>query len=257
MVALSGNGCGRIGRRRPTARCRSGCTKSSQPPPVGAGVDVHEVNEMAVGGAGRHDARRLAGVGRKDVHDALFGVGQRCAVQIVPMIERAERQQGEAGRIGRGRVKAAAVEHERIADQPRWLNRGDDVVLQPIDLIVANGVRDPGPSRPTPTRRKQQQRCRQTRTIQSTFQRGPVGANHVGIKPGRGFRHAPLRLKVHVHDAEPLRVAALPLEIVEQRPDEVTAQVDAGLDRLPCRSQVVMQIFYPLGDHRRRRFGVR
>jgi sucrose phosphorylase len=42
------------------------------------------------------------------------------------------------------------------------------------------------------------------------------------------------RGEVHMHDPEPVRVPVRPFEVVEQRPHEVAAQIDAGLQR-PAR----------------------
>ena len=52
------------------------------------------------------------------------------------------------------------------------------------------------------------------------------------------FGRPPLRLVVDVDQAEPLRVALGPLEVVQQRPVEVPAQVDARLDRVVRGPQV-------------------
>src|SRR5262245_29730057 len=61
--------------------------------------------------------------------------------------------------------------------------------------------------------------------------------------PERGPRRdPPLSGKVDEDDAEPLLIAVLPLEVVEQRPDVVAAHVDSllscPLDRLDMRLQV-------------------
>jgi len=45
-----------------------------------------------------------------------------------------------------------------------------------------------------------------------------------------------------VDDAEAFREAVAPLEVVEQRPDEVAPQVDARLDRPARRQNVIVQV---------------
>src|SRR3954468_21393276 len=56
-----------------------------------------------------------------------------------------------------------------------------------------------------------------------------------------------LGLVVDVHDAEALAVAELPLEVGEQRPDEVAAHVDAGGDGLAERVEVGAHVGGALG----------
>src|SRR5690606_30522220 len=51
-----------------------------------------------------------------------------------------------------------------------------------------------------------------------------------------------LRLEVHVYDAEALRVAVGPLEVVQQRPGEVAAHVHALAHGLVHRAQVLPQV---------------
>lgn len=50
--------------------------------------------------------------------------------------------------------------------------------------------------------------------------------------------HPPQRVPVDVHQAELLRVALGPLEVVHQAPGQVPAQVDPGGDGAPGRAQV-------------------
>ena len=109
-----------------------------------AGVDVHEVDEMAVGRTVRVHPGSLAGMRGENVHNALLGIGQ-----LVQMIERAERQQGEACRVRRGRMKAAAAEHERIAHQAGGQDRVDHVVSQPVDLVIAGAFKSWADAEPT------------------------------------------------------------------------------------------------------------
>src|SRR4030088_3152033 len=55
-----------------------------------------------------------------------------------------------------------------------------------------------------------------------------VAADHVAV-PGRAvLRGALLRVVVDVDQAEPLVVSVAPLEVVQERPGEVAAQVDTG-----------------------------
>src|SRR5262245_36202860 len=54
--------------------------------------------------------------------------------------------------------------------------------------------------------------------------------------------HALERRVVDVDDPEALRVAEPPLEVVEQRPDEVAADRRALRDRLPDRGQVLLEV---------------
>src|SRR5918999_2668482 len=67
--------------------------------------------------------------------------------------------------------------------------------------------------------------CRRLRVVR-VEERRTIGADHVGIEP-RARLQCPLeRVVVDVHEAKPLRVSEAPLEVVEQRPGEVAAQVD-------------------------------
>jgi hypothetical protein len=51
-----------------------------------------------------------------------------------------------------------------------------------------------------------------------------------------------LRREVDVDDAEALRVSERPLEVVEQRPAEVAAQVDAVGDRALAGGEMLAQV---------------
>ena len=55
----------------------------------------------------------------------------------------------------------------------------------------------------------------------------PVRTRDLGEEPAARLHTSLLALEIHVHDPERHRVAAVPLEIVEQRPDEEPAQVHA------------------------------
>ena len=67
----------------------------------------------------------------------------------------------------------------------------------------------------------------------------------VAIPERAPLRDAPLRLEVDVDDPEALRVPVLPLEVVEQRPDEVAAHVDPGGDRLLDGREVPLDVGDP------------
>ena len=57
------------------------------------------------------------------------------------------------------------------------------------------------------------------------------------------FGRAFLGLKIDVDDAEPLGVALAPLEVVDQRPDIVAVDRDAGLDGAVDLGEVVPDVF--------------
>src|SRR5215213_7977798 len=69
--------------------------------------------------------------------------------------------------------------------------------------------------------------------------------DEVAVPEARPLGHAPLRRVVHVHEAEALRVAVLPLEVVEHRPREVAPDVDAVGDRPPEGAQMGVQVVDP------------
>src|ERR1043165_1510584 len=68
------------------------------------------------------------------------------------------------------------------------------------------------------------------------------GGDEVAVKKRAPLRRPLLRRKVHVHDPDPLRVAVAPLEVLEQRPDEVAADVDARRHRARQRREVLAQV---------------
>src|SRR4051812_35083948 len=78
------------------------------------------------------------------------------------------------------------------------------------------------------------------------IQHRAVAANQVAVKLGRCFGESPLRFKVDVNDSKTLRVAGLPLEVVEKRPGEIATQIDAGINCLSRGLQMPTQVFYPL-----------
>src|SRR5215218_1177127 len=69
--------------------------------------------------------------------------------------------------------------------------------------------------------------------------------DEVAVPEARPLGHPPLRRVVHVHQSEALRVAVLPLEVVEHRPREVAPDVDAVGDRPRERADVRAQVLDP------------
>ena len=57
-----------------------------------------------------------------------------------------------------------------------------------------------------------------------------VRRDDFGVEARAVLRRPPLRSEIDMHDAEALGVTERPLEVVEQRPREVAAQIDALLD---------------------------
>ena len=78
-------------------------------------------------------------------------------------------------------------------------------------------------SLPDPVSRSVRRRAAGPSAITSRYQRALA------------FGRAGQRVVVHVHDPEPVAVALGPLEVVEQRPHEEAAEVDALVDRLARR----------------------
>src|SRR5437588_6658573 len=66
--------------------------------------------------------------------------------------------------------------------------------------------------------------------------------DQIAIPERAPFRNAQLGRIVDVDDPEPLLVTRLPLEVVEQRPDEVAADIDSPAPRLLHRRHVRPQI---------------
>src|SRR5690606_878820 len=73
-------------------------------------------------------------------------------------------------------------------------------------------------------------------------QRPAVAVDDVRVEARARLGRALLRLEVHVHDAEALRVAIGPLEVVQQRPGEVAAHVHALVHGLVEHAQVLAQV---------------
>ena len=63
----------------------------------------------------------------------------------------------------------------------------------------------------------------------------------------RGFRLARQVGEIHADDAEAPAVALRPFEIVEQRPDEIAAQLDARRKRALRRHEMIAKIGGPFG----------
>src|SRR6185295_14546919 len=66
--------------------------------------------------------------------------------------------------------------------------------------------------------------------------------DHLGVKAGARLGGAPKRPVVDVDDAEALRIAMAPLEVVEQRPGEVAAHGGALFDRAADGAEVLAQV---------------
>src|SRR5207253_1702960 len=83
----------------------------------------------------------------------------------------------------------------------------------------------------------------------STRQSSTFATNYFGVVPARRLDRALLRRIIDVHQTKSLGVAERPLVVVEQRPGEVAAQIDAlphravrGAQVLPLRRQMVRMI---------------
>src|SRR5436305_14291913 len=63
-------------------------------------------------------------------------------------------------------------------------------------------------------------------------------SDHVRVKPRARLRRSLLRGVIDMYDAKALGVAETPLVVVEQRPREVAAEVDALAKRLVRRRQM-------------------
>src|SRR5689334_21825096 len=75
----------------------------------------------------------------------------------------------------------------------------------------------------------------------------PVGPDDVRVPVPAPLHRAPLRLVVDVHEAEALVVAIGPLEVVEQRPGEVSGEGDALAGRRGTGGEVLLQVPRALG----------
>src|SRR5262245_9893384 len=78
------------------------------------------------------------------------------------------------------------------------------------------------------------------RRIQCAAARG----DDLGVEARAVFWRSDLRLEIHMHDAEALRVAEGPLEIVQERPDKVSAQIDPARNRGMNRPDVLVEIVH-------------
>src|SRR5690349_14174786 len=66
--------------------------------------------------------------------------------------------------------------------------------------------------------------------------------DEVAVPQPRPLGHAPLRRVVDIHEPEALRVAVLPLEVVEHRPGEVAPDVDAVGHRARQGGEMRLQV---------------
>src|SRR5436190_8131482 len=74
-----------------------------------------------------------------------------------------------------------------------------------------------------------------------------VSGDQVAVPESAALRNAPLVREVHGDDPEAAVVAVLPLEVVEQRPDVVAADVDPLTDGELDRGDVVAQVGNSVG----------
>ena len=77
------------------------------------------------------------------------------------------------------------------------------------------------------------ERCRRLLSDAHGGRRASLRGDEVAVPVVARLGHPFERLEVDLDDAEPARVAERPLEVVEQRPDEVAAHRDTALDRIP------------------------
>src|SRR5688572_16531945 len=73
-----------------------------------------------------------------------------------------------------------------------------------------------------------------------------MGGDDVAVPREARLGHALERLEVHVDDPEPLREPEGPLKVVEQRPEEVAADWNALVDRVPEGRQMSVDVRDPL-----------
>ena len=77
--------------------------------------------------------------------------------------------------------------------------------------------------------------------------RSTLRGDKVSIPAVAGLGYPLERLEVNVDDAEPLGVSIRPLEVVEQRPDEVAGDRDALVDRVCDGPEMGFEIGGPFG----------
>src|SRR4026209_2618728 len=81
-----------------------------------------------------------------------------------------------------------------------------------------------------------------TMTHGSIVYRRSVRSDDSGVVLPAGLDRALLCVVVHVHDPEPTRVSMAPLEVVEERPHVVAAQLHPLTHRFACRVQMVAEV---------------
>src|SRR6185503_16991189 len=74
---------------------------------------------------------------------------------------------------------------------------------------------------------------------------GAVLPDHISIPPPTVLHRPLLRLKIDVHQPEPHLVPERPLEVVEQRPDEIAAHRSAMTERTLHLIDMAAQVAYP------------
>ena len=82
----------------------------------------------------------------------------------------------------------------------------------------------------------------------SARERRAARGDHLGVEARAVLEDALLRLEIDMHQPEAHRIAEGPFEVVHQRPGEIAAQVDAGLDRVVDRPQVLAVVVHPQRD---------
>ena len=72
-----------------------------------------------------------------------------------------------------------------------------------------------------------------------------MGVDEVAVPPGARLGGSPLGGVVHVDEAEPRAIALGPLEVIEQRPGEIAADVDSPGDDVRDRADVSLEVLRP------------
>src|SRR5688572_24045636 len=83
--------------------------------------------------------------------------------------------------------------------------------------------------------------------ISSLRENGTTAGNDGRVVPPARLDRTLLRLVVDVNDAEPLGVPERPFVVVEQRPCEVTAQIDTFAHRIVRGAQVLAKVLHAQG----------
>src|SRR5918992_335951 len=108
-------------------------------------------------------------------------------------------------------------------------------------MPTAAGSRGSMP-RPSSRRQRPGSRIRGSNRLPPGGRFDLVRRDDFGVPAGALLRDALLGLVVDVEDSESLRVAEGPLEVVEERPEEVAAHADARLDGVVERDEMLTEI---------------